>query len=483
MPNTTVIRNLSWIVAWDASQQSHAYFRNADLVFSRNTIDFVGKNYAGRADNQVDGRGLCALPGLVNIHSHPVLEPVNKGFADDVKSGLEGEIQWFRDFLPYVADPVDLPVCAAFALCEMLRSGVTTVVDISEPYAGWIDVLQRSGMRAVVAPMINSMQDEWWTTDGDHSITYRYAKDGGKEQLRHALDLIDRATEDADGRITGMVMPMAVDTCTPELIVDSFAAATERGIPMQIHAAQLITEFREIKRRHGLTPIQLLAKLGVLAPQTILSHAIVLDHHHLADTSGPHTDLDILAESGATVAHCAVNFARAGVALDSYPRYRSRGINIGIGTDSYPHNILEWMRTAAYIGRVVSRDTDFCTTADIFNSATISGARALQRDDIGRLAPGMKADIVLVDLSHPSMVPARDPLRSLIYCASNEAIRDVYVDGNPVLKDGVLRTLDFAGASREMENVRRRVEQKFPERDKDSRSALDVSPLTFAVTQ
>src|SRR5579864_3123816 len=123
-------------------------------------------------------------------------------------------------------------------------------------------------------------------------------------------------------------------------------------------------------------------------------------------------------------------------------RYRRAGINLGLGTDVAPHNLLEEMRLAAILARVAAEDIRAVSTGELLHAATVGGATALGRDDLGRLAPGMKADIVLVDLKHPLMIPARDPLRSLVYTAADRAVRDVFVDGRKVVEKGRVLNLD-----------------------------------------
>ncbi len=122
------------------------------------------------------------------------------------------------------------------------------------------------------------------------------------------------------------------------------------------------------------------------------------------------------------------------------------GVNVGLGTDCAPHNLIEEMRLAIVAGRLMSEDIRSLDTAGAFEAATFGGAAALGRDDIGALAPGMPADIVLVDLNHPLMQPARDPLRSFVFHAADRAVRTVLVDGEVVLKDGNPVHLDPAAA-------------------------------------
>ena len=155
------------------------------------------------------------------------------------------------------------------------------------------------------------------------------------------------------------------------------------------------------------------------------------------------------------------------------------GVNMGLGTDTTPHNLIEEMRQAATLSRVAAGDMADITTTQVSHAATIGGARALRRDDIGRLAAGAKADFVLFDLANPYMRPVRDPLRSLIHHAADRAVRDVYVDGNKVVEDGEVLTLDMDAALDVLQAKQDEAEAKVPERHPDGLSGRDVSPLVL----
>ena len=158
------------------------------------------------------------------------------------------------------------------------------------------------------------------------------------------------------------------------------------------------------------------------------------------------------------------------------------GVNMGLGTDTYPHNYLEEMRSAANHARTIAGTVDDVETADIFNAATIGGAKALCRDDIGRLAAGARADLVLVDLRHPSMMPVREPLRSLIYVAADRAIRDVYVEGQLVLENGTPLNIDLATAAQALEEAQHRSLEQVPNRDWACRNADELAPMVFSTS-
>jgi cytosine/adenosine deaminase-related metal-dependent hydrolase len=154
---------------------------------------------------------------------------------------------------------------------------------------------------------------------------------------------------------------------------------------------------------------------------------------------------------------------------------------MGLGTDCSPHNLVEEMRKAAVLARIAARDIATVSTADLFHAATVGGATALMRDDIGRLAPGMKADLVLVDLDCPQMQPARDPLRSFVYHAADRAVRDVFVDGHQVVADRKVTTLDREGAGARLRAAQERMERAAPGRDYLHRQHDEIVPLSLPV--
>jgi cytosine/adenosine deaminase-related metal-dependent hydrolase len=351
-----------------------------------------------------------------------------------------------------------------------MLSGVTTLADLSVAHPAWRDLAAESGLRVCLAPMFRSAR--WFTRNG-HVVEYEWDEAAGKKTMAEALDLVDRARQHPSGRLLGMVCPAQIDTCTADLIRDSFAEAKARDLPWQIHAAQSIVEFHEITRRHGVTPIQWLNQLGVLGPTSVVGHGIFLDDH---PRCAWHTrsDLDLLANSGTTVAHCPTVFMRRGTALRDFGRYQRAGVRMGLGTDTYPHNMLEEMRNAAYDGGEPTHTRDHRPEA-----ATVGGANALGRNDLGRLSAGCKADLVLVDLHHAMMQPRRDPLRSLVYAAAERAVRTVYLDGRVVVEKGQVLPFDYPAAALRLNEAQKRSEAAAPKLDRAGRAVTDYSPSTL----
>ena len=478
MQNTTVIRNASWVVAWNEATDGHYYLRDVDVAFSGNEISHVGAGYDGPADTEISGRDLMVMPGLVNIHSHPTSEPLRKGITDETLSPNFYHSSLYEFLTIFNNDPEGTPPCHKVAMAELLQSGCTTIVDYSIAFDGWLDLLEQAGIRACIAP---SFRDAPWYTKDGHLLEYDWSdSERGPDGFKAAKRLIDLANQHPSGRLTGMLAPAQIDTVSPELLRQAHSYAEERNLPMQIHAAQSVNEHIEMVRRHGCTPIQWMDQIGVLTDRTIIGHGIFLDHHPWLHWP-TRQDMGLLAERGATVAHCPTVFMRRGIALNTLGGYLKAGVNMGIGTDTYPHNLLDEMRNAATVARAVAGTVADLTTADIFEAVTIGGAKALRRDDIGRLKPGAKADMVLVDLKNQAMRPMREPLRSLMYVAAERAVQDVYVDGQLVVQNGKCLTIDLDAELEALEAAQIRSMDRVPSIDYAGRSADEMAPMVYGI--
>lgn len=476
-PSTTVFRNCDWIVAWDEAEETHVYLRGADLAFQGDRITHVGKGYAGTADVEVDGSSLMLMPGFVNVHSHPGHEPGWKGMLEELGSSRLGQSSLY-EFMPvFQVGPQYARHARRVAVAELLKSGVTTICDLAYPKPGWIEDYEETGIRAVLWAMFRSGP---WGTKNGHSVEYDLDFARGDAALREAVDLTAEISRHPSGRFTGFIGPAQIDTVNEAQILDALAAARDRGQPIQIHAAQSIVEFQEIVRRTGYTPIEWLDRIGALGPDTVIGHCIFLNDHpwiHFPQAN----DFERLRDSGAQMAHCPVVFARRGIALNTLGRYMDAGIRCGMGTDSFPHNMLDEMRLAGYAGRIIAGSFTASSTHHIFTAATVGGADIIRRPDLGRLAVGAKADLSVVDMTNPYMQPDYEPLRSLVYSANDRAIRDVYVDGQPVVKGGELVNFSIEENVAMLRRGQAEVIAGAPGRDWAGRSMEQLSPRVYPV--
>jgi len=471
----TCIRRAAWAVAWDGAAERHVYRRDADIAFAGDAIIQVGGHWEGSAAREIDGSALLVIPGLINIHCHPAQSPIFRGHVEEFGNPRLFYSSRHRFRQAFIPDAEAQLASARFGLGELLVGGVTTVVDLSHAYPGWLDLLAESGIRAVAAPMFRSAA--WFTTTGQET-EYEWAPDLGEAAFAEAAAVMDAAERHPSGRLSAMVSPAQVDTCTPELLQRAARLARGTGRPLHTHAAQSFAEFAGMARRHAMTPIAWLHQLGFLGPRTILGHAVFTDAHPWILWPA-RDDLRLLAESGTAVAHCPTVFLRDGSLLHDLGGYLAAGIRIAIGTDTHPQNLLEEMRTAELCARAAAGASHRCDTGQIFHAATVEAAAVLGRADLGRLAPGARADIVACRLDHPAMQPLRDPLRNLIHVAADRAVRDVWVDGRQVVADGRVLTLDTAAAARALQTQQDRIGAAATVRDPEGATLDTLSPLAL----
>lgn len=460
-PQTHCIRRAAWIIGWDAERGGHVYLRDGDVAWQGDRLIQVGGSYDGPVDTEMDGSRRLVMPGLINIHCHPTQTPIYRGFVEEYGNPrlfFNGR-QDFRQ--SFIQDEAALRASARYALAEMATSGITTIFDLSHAYPGWLDLLDQSGLRVWVAPMFRSAR--WWASDGQETL-YDWSPDEGAAAFAEAQAVMDAAERHASGRFSAVVAPAQIDTCTEDLLRDAIALSRDTGRVLFTHGAQSYPEFNQLARLHDKTPIGYMDSIGFLGERTVIGHAVFTDRHPWL-VWPTRDDLSLLAESGTTVAHCPTVFIRDGTLLHHIGAYMDAGVNVAIGTDTHPQNMLEEIRTAELLARAAAGAQHTSTTARLFHAATAGAARLLGRDDIGRIDVGAKADLVTFDLDHPQMHPLRDPLRAIIHQAAERAIDAVYVDGRRIVSAGRCETIDWDDAARTLDREQKRIAAKAPRLD------------------
>jgi cytosine/adenosine deaminase-related metal-dependent hydrolase len=190
-------------------------------------------------------------------------------------------------------------------------------------------------------------------------------------------------------------------------------------------------------------------------------------------------ELKLIAQSGATVGHCPHKCAKMAFALESFDQYLASGVKIGLGTDTYPLDIISEMRYATLIARLVDRNAAAARPGDVFNAATIVGADALGRKDLGRLAAGAKADLVIINLRTSRYGPARDPINALVEYGSGADVETVMVDGEVVIENGRSTRIDDAQLFAQAEAGAQRAWNNWPDRDWNGRGVEQIVPPAF----
>jgi 5-methylthioadenosine/S-adenosylhomocysteine deaminase len=456
----------------------HRYLRDGVVVTDGSDIVHVGPagSWTEPVDETIDATGMVLTPGFVNTHAHLADSPLDKSFVEDM-----GRRQFYLsglfEYLPVRSQAMDEEAAnsgLAFSMAELLRTGTTTVMEIGFHGEEAVRQAGKAGMRLYMGLGYRSAR--WYTDDGK-TVKYAWDEEAGLRGLERAVRFIEEHDGAQNGRIKGFLSPLQVDTCTADLLRKSRNAAVSMGVPLALHTSQSVNEFLEMTQRHGLTPIEWLREIGFLGPEVILGHAIITAPGTWSNWSGD--DIGILADTGTNVAHCVWVFARRGMAMESFARYLARGVNMTLGTDTCPQSMIEGLRYTAVVSKLVDRQTEVATAADVFNAATLGGARALGRDDLGRVAPGAKADLLLWNGDSLFMTPLRDPIRNLVYSAAAEDLDTVLIDGEIRMRHREIPGVDLAALTRDLQAAGERMWANVDKGDWAGRSIDELAPQTF----
>ena len=472
---TTTLYRAGCIVAFQ--EGDHRILHDGCLVVEDDRIRHVGTGYDGPVDRTVEVPDRIVTPGFINTHAHLDESPIDKSVQEDV-----GNRQFWLTGLIEVL-PVEMAgldeegarSCVDYSLVELARTGTTTVVQMGGIADYVADAVEASGLRGYVAPMYRS--GRWSTPDGKR-VDYTWDSDDGRAGFDAAVAFVEKLRGRAGGRVQGLLAPAQVDTCSEALLRDSRAASDDLEVPISLHASQGVWEFQEMTRRHGRTPVEWLSDIGFLGPRTLLGHAIFLTGNSWVNFAGD--DLSLLAASRTSVSYNAWCFIRRGIVMESFPDYIAAGVNMCLGTDTAPQSMIESLRWTAIAGKVAARRTDVSTARDVFDAATVNAARLLGRDDLGRIAPGAKADLLFWRTDGFTMTPMRDPVRNIVYYAQPSDLAEVVVDGHTVVEDGRVLGADVAGATRRVQEAAERMWSRWPAADWAKRSLDEVAPQTYA---
>jgi 5-methylthioadenosine/S-adenosylhomocysteine deaminase len=487
-----------WIVGHEHGR--HALIRDGVLVYENNRILFVGKAFEGAVERTIDATGMLVAPGFIDTHVHSGHRASHRLITDTGRPMYYGqpflEISVPKQGKVVKGDPRYLKhgeagsaaafeLNAAFTVAELLRNGVTTFVEYGSQLSvqdALLAEVTRLGGRAYLAPGYDCGR---WVADADGRLT-RVRDDAlGREGFKTALAWIEKNNGAADGRIRGILVPREVETASIEILELTRRAADEHRLPMATHAAYSVIEFYEVVQEHMKTPIELLDDLGLLRPTLNIGHGnFISDNPNL--NYAVHRDLELMGKAGASVSHCPINIVRRARVLDNWQRYSEAGVNMCIGSDTYPRDMIMNMRTASYLGKVMSHTYFAATAADVFRAATLGGAMSLGRDDLGRLTPGALADIILIDLTGRNSLrygPVRDPVKSVVECGVGDDVDTVIVDGNIVMQGGIIPGVDFARLRADAQAAAEQIWATLADWDPLGRTHEEACPWSYPTAQ
>ncbi len=390
------------------------------IGISGTTIDYVGDYNADLEDNYhtvMNCRGKIVMPGFINAHNHTPMS-ILRNYADDLKL-----MDWLFNKIFPIEDkltPEAVHAAANLAILEMLKGGTTCFSDMYFFMDRVAQAVGDSGIRAVLS---RGLQGE----SGEEDLDYR---------LQENIEFYKSYHHAFSGRIQVMFGPHSVYTCSLPYLKKVANKAAQMNVPVQIHLSETKDEVKNCIEKYGISPIKLADSAGLLNERTLAAHCVVVDDE----------DIEILYKRKVNVVHNPRSNMKLGSGVAPIGKLLDKGINIALGTDGASSNnnldMLGEMRMAAYLQKVFTEDPTALPVDQVIKMATVNGAKALNMHELGKIEPGMKADIIIIDTEKAHYYPKYNAKSSLVYSSNSEDVETVIIDGRIIMKDKEVLTMD-----------------------------------------
>ena len=455
---------------------------DGEVVIENDRIVWVGRRFEGELSARYDMGEALIGPGFVDLDALSDLDTTVLGM-DNQPGWKKGRV-WPADYAARAYEmysPEELAFQKRYAFAQLLLNGITSALPIASLfYRAWGETVAEFEAAAVAAEELGlrvwlgpAYRSGGVILDGTGIMQPVFDEERGLAELADAAAFAQRIHGAAGGLISGMFAPDRVETCTETLLRHTFDTANDLDMPVRLHMAQGEMELQTVRRLHGVTAPEWLDRLDLLSSRLIAPHATVATDDDLAR----------YAASGVTIAHCPLVSARHGSSLKSFSRVKSRGIRIGMGTDTAPPDMVLNMAVGLMANRIAEGRGDAGSAAEFYDAATIAGADALNRPDLGRIAPGSKADIAVFDMADRMIAPRIDPVQTLVYGATGRVTRATIVDGRLSMRDGEVAGIDLAAARGQAQAQFDGLVARYPERTFGHPPVEEIFPPSYPLGQ
>ena len=377
----------------------------------------------------IDARGMLVIPGLINAHTH-IFQCLYKGLGDDASLS-----NWLKKCVYPMSLALQGKDCydaTMLTAVEMIKGGSTTYVDCHymnkdlecQDYIA--EATKASGLRGVM---------------GRGTIDHAPAPEALRESIPQAIRECERIIKTyrgaADGRISVRVEALNEKLASAEMLRAMRGIANQFGVGLNMHIAEAAERVKECQERFGMTSIEYAHSLGILGPDALLAHCCWLSDH----------DKQLLAETGTSVAHNPVSNQYLSDGVAPVPELLKMGVNVTAGPDgacsNNNQNMFDVMKSAALLHKVHYLDPEIMTADRVFEMVTINAAKAIGMEkDIGSLEVGKYADLAIIDLNQPCMIPCFNPLSNLVYAATPDVVNSTMIHGEMLMRDRQLLHID-----------------------------------------
>ena len=412
----------------------------SDIAVDQGRIVKIGDCSGISADQVIDASGCAVMPGMINTHTH-IYQALIEGIGYD----MHFEPWNWRFLFPIVSQmtPEHSYVSAQVAALEMIKSGTTTVCDHWYMHTYFDNVrnltaaLDESGMRACIVYGLLDRSFAGETID-EGSMTMVHTK----EDLM--ADVEKFAAQWHNVRRTTVALGVGTtQDASPELLKMSQEYCLANGLQNNFHVAGWSDLIANCYREYQMRDVEYLAKNGYTGPNMVYVHSVWLTPE----------EIRIIADTGTNIAHCPVANAQLAYGIAPVSEMLAQNVAVGLGTDgaaSYTYDMFEVMRLAGYLQKQKHLSADLLTAEQAIEMATINGARVLNMEDqLGSLEEGKKADIILVDMNRPHLLPVNRYMPKLVYSANGGDVRTTIIDGKVVMEDRVVKTMNEEAVLRE----------------------------------
>jgi len=415
-----------------------------DVAIRYGRIAEIGEKISDNGGEVIDASGCAVLPGFVQTHIH-LCQTLFRGAADDLSL-----IDWLKKKVwPMEAAHTaeSIRASARLGVAELIKSGTTCALTMEtvRHTEAVIEVVAESGFRATVGKCMMDKGDDVPVELQEQT----------RSSIAESMALINKWHGENDGRVRCCFAPRFAISCTRELLSEVARLAREHGVVIHTHASENTTECAIVQRETGLRNVAYLDSLGISGAHVVLAHCV-----HLNDQ-----EIQTLASTGTNVSHCPSSNLKLGSGIAPVAQLLYAGVSVSLGADGAACNnrldLFTEMRTAALLQKAL-HGPEVVPAARALRMATIDGAQAVGlRDEIGSLEIGKRADVIVIDCNRLSLTPAPDIVAGLVYSAQPGDVRTSIIDGQIVMRDGELMTLNEASvreeANREFAALRRRL--------------------------
>jgi 5-methylthioadenosine/S-adenosylhomocysteine deaminase len=407
-----LIKNASYVVTQDKKRQ---ILKDADILIENQTIEKIGKNLKEKTEFVVDGKNKIILPGLINLHTHAAMT-LFRGFADDMNLH-----EWLMKKIFPLENKLkekDIFWGSMLSNIEMIKSGTTSFFDMYFFLDEIAKAVQNTGIRGFLSPTILDKPTLWV-----------------KDRLAFTESFIKKWKNKP--RIYPSPGPHSIYLCSAETLQKSDEISKKYSTVLNIHLSETKKEVNDSIKKFGKSPVIYLEKLGILSSRMVAAHSVWISEK----------EMKILTKHKVNVAHCPISNMKLASGLAPVYQMFKAGINVGLGTDSVASNnnlnLFEEMKISILLQKMKYSNAKVMTSQQALDMATINGARALGMESkLGSIEKGKFADLFAVDLTKPHFHPIHDIISNLVYSASGSDVVDTIIDGQLVMENRNMKTVD-----------------------------------------